>query len=73
MNSKPESDLDLYGSRQQIISDWTNGHVKVCELLQSADDSIFEQPVQLDRWAQMFRQTFILTRKSGKEKETKLR
>lgn len=51
MNSRPQADLSPYGTREQIIADWSNGHRQIIHLLETTDDRVFDQPVQLERWS----------------------
>ena len=53
MLSKPEADASIYASKDELISTFLAGHDEVANLLQSSDDSIFSQSVQLPRWAEV--------------------
>ncbi|MEM7454147.1 MAG: DinB family protein [Planctomycetota bacterium] len=50
MQSKPESEKSLYASREELINEYVAGHDAVTALLRQADESIFSNPVQLERW-----------------------
>ncbi len=50
MLSKPELDPSIYADKDTLLAEWSAGHETVRQLLQSADDSIFEMDVQLERW-----------------------
>jgi len=50
MLSKPEATRDIYASKEELVVAFVNGHTQITELLANADDSIFAQNVQLERW-----------------------
>ena len=50
MKSRPESDRNLYPSKQEMIETFVAGHEVVTELLSGTDDSVFDKPVMLERW-----------------------
>ena len=50
MLSKPEADASIYSDKDTLLQEWRDGHEAVRQLLASADDSIFEQDVLLERW-----------------------
>ena len=50
MLSKPQSDPSIYPSKQALVDRFVQGHEEVIELLNAADDSIFQNPVRLERW-----------------------
>lgn len=50
MQSKPQSDRSIYPTKQELVDEFVRGHQQVIELLQSADDSVFENPIRLERW-----------------------
>ncbi len=51
MLSRPESDPQIYPSKAELIETFQRGHREIAELLGGCDESIFEQPVHLPRWA----------------------
>ncbi len=53
MLSKPQQDASLYASKEQLVDDWISGHDQITELLKQADDSLFQQKIQLARWAEI--------------------
>lgn len=50
MQSKPETELNVYPAKADLLNDFVAGHERVADLLKSADASILEQAVTLDRW-----------------------
>lgn len=50
MLSKPQADRSLYPAKEELVTAFTTGHERIAKLLQSADDSILEQAIQLPRW-----------------------
>jgi hypothetical protein len=50
MNSRPETEFGIYGTRLRILADWSRGHEAVCELLQHCDNTLFGRSVHLERW-----------------------
>ena len=50
MLSKPEADASIYADKESLLKEWVEGHEAVRQLLQSADDSIFENDTLLERW-----------------------
>lgn len=53
MLSKPESDRSIYASKDQLMDEFIRGHEEVAQLLAEADDSIFENQIQLPRWQEI--------------------
>ena len=51
MLSKPEGDIAIYASKEELITTFVEGHVQVAQLLAEANDDVFAQPVRLERWA----------------------
>ena len=50
MQSKPESDLEIYGSKDDLLNTFVDGHQNVTALLQSASADVLQNPVPLERW-----------------------
>jgi len=50
MQSKPEPSLDVYASKEELVSSFVAGHEQVAELLGNAEDSMFATPIKLPRW-----------------------
>ena len=50
MQSRPETDRSLYASKQELVEQFIQGHERVIELLESADDSVLDNPIRLPRW-----------------------
>lgn len=50
MLSKPEADSSLYAPKQQLVETFVEGHERVGQLLEQADDSILALPITLPRW-----------------------
>ena len=50
MLSKPESDPDLYESKDQLITTFLDGHQRVRELLQEHGDAALQNEIKLPRW-----------------------
>jgi hypothetical protein len=47
----PQDDIACYGSKQKIISHFTEGHEQVAQALLSAPPEAFTGPPSLERWA----------------------
>lgn len=52
MQSKPERDRSVYASKDQLVADFVAGHKQIVDALGSATDTVFDQPIVLERWAQ---------------------
>ncbi len=50
MQSKPESDVSLYASRDELVEAFVSGHDRVTKLLENSGDDCFEQTMILERW-----------------------
>jgi hypothetical protein len=50
MQSKPEQDRSFYPSKTELINEFVAGHEKVVRQLETADDSILANEIQLERW-----------------------
>ena len=50
MNSKPESDDGIYASKGELLKEFVEGHERVAKLLESADVSMLESDISLERW-----------------------
>ena len=50
MDSQPEADASIYAPRDELMAEYEKGHRQVADLLVAADDSLFDQQVNLDRW-----------------------
>ena len=51
MLSSPKSDPEIYPCRNELIESYLQGHLEVADMLTESNDSIFELPVKLPRWA----------------------
>lgn len=51
MLSSPESDPSVYASKEALLESFNAGHRSVVDLLSQQDDAVFQQAVQLPRWA----------------------
>ena len=54
MQSKPQQDATLYGSKQQIIDAFVKGHADVAAALREGGDAALEKPMPLERWKPSF-------------------
>jgi hypothetical protein len=45
MLSQPTSDPSTYQSKEELIAEFTNGHLAIAELLGNEDDRVFEKTV----------------------------
>lgn len=50
MMSKPESDRSIYQSKDELVTEFVEGHDRMVELLSSAEENVLSQPVVLPRW-----------------------
>lgn len=50
MKSKPEADRSIYASKDELVADFVSGHERVEQALCGADDSLWGQPLKLERW-----------------------
>ena len=50
MQSKPISDSSIYQSKEELVAEFTNGHLVIAELLGNEDNRVFEKTVTLPRW-----------------------
>ena len=55
MLSKPESEASVYASKSDLINTFASGHDAVTEALKGAGDDLFDQPIELPRWKDVFR------------------
>ena len=55
MQSKPESDRSIYASKSELIDTFSTGHEAVATALKSASDDLFDQPIELPRWKEPFK------------------
>ncbi|MCP4095512.1 MAG: DinB family protein [Planctomycetaceae bacterium] len=53
MLSQPTSDPSTYQSKEELIAEFTNGHLAIAELLGNEDDRVFEKTVALPRWQEV--------------------
>lgn len=53
MLSKPELDRSIYASKDELLHEFLVGHDEVTKLLAAADNSMFDQKVQLPRWSEV--------------------
>ena len=53
MLSKPEADGSIYASKDDLVGEFVAGHDRVMDLLETADESVFQLPVQLPRWQEI--------------------
>ncbi|MCH2178135.1 MAG: DinB family protein [Mariniblastus sp.] len=51
MLSSPESDPNVYAPKEELLESFMAGHRSVADLLSQESDAVFEQAVQLPRWA----------------------
>ena len=54
MKSHPEQDASLYGTKEQLIATFKQGHGELDELMQSVDVAVFEKRMPLERWQTRF-------------------
>ncbi|MEX2213082.1 MAG: DinB family protein [Phycisphaeraceae bacterium] len=54
MQSKPEQDAALYGTKQQIIDTFLKGHADVAAALSAASEAALEKAMPLERWRAPF-------------------
>ena len=52
MQSKPKTDRSVYASKDELVSAFVHGHEKVANALSAASETVFDQPVVLERWQQ---------------------
>jgi len=50
MKSKPEADRSIYASKDGLVADFITGHERVEQALRAASDSLWDQPLELERW-----------------------
>ena len=50
MQSKPEQDASLYGSKQQIMDTFLQGHTDVAAMMRQVGEAGFEHAMPLERW-----------------------
>ena len=50
----PVYDIKAYGSKQKVVSWYTEGHEKVAQALLAARPEAFRQPPSLERWAKVY-------------------
>jgi hypothetical protein len=50
----PVDDIKAYGSKEKIVSWFSDGHEQVAQALLSAKPSAFTRPPSLERWAKMY-------------------
>jgi len=50
MKSKPEADRWIYASKDELVADFVTGHERVEQALRGASDSLWGQPLKLERW-----------------------
>ncbi len=50
MKSQPEADRSVYASKDELVADFVTGHERVERALREADDSLWGQPLALERW-----------------------
>lgn len=53
MLSKPTSDPSAYQSKEELVAEFTNGHLAITELLGNEDNHVFEKLVTLPRWQEV--------------------
>ncbi len=51
MESRPLLSAAEYAPLSEIIQAWNAGHDTICALLETQDETVFERPVQMERWA----------------------
>ncbi|MCC6680365.1 MAG: DinB family protein [Phycisphaeraceae bacterium] len=54
MKSKPETDASLYPSKDELLAAWVKHHEDIAAALAGADESLFDQPMPLERWKKPF-------------------
>ena len=54
MQSKPESDVSIYSSKDEMMKQFAEGHETVARLLENANDDILEMEMSLERWKPVF-------------------
>jgi hypothetical protein len=50
MLSQPAADRSIYALKDELVARFTTGHQRITELLQSADDAMLDQTINLPRW-----------------------
>jgi hypothetical protein len=50
MKSKPEADRSIYASKEELVAYFVAGHERVEQALRAASDSLWDQPLKLERW-----------------------
>jgi len=53
MLSTPQSDRNLYPTKQELVETFVVGHERIAQLLRDADDTVLERPINLPRWKQV--------------------
>ncbi len=51
MESRPLLSSSEYAPLSEIIQQWNAGHDAIVALLETQDETVFERPVQMERWA----------------------
>lgn len=60
MHSAPQGTRGVYATRADLIGTFVEGHARVRDLLESATDAVFDNPVRLERWKPSFGSAAIL-------------
>jgi hypothetical protein len=54
MQSKPQQDATLYGTKQQLIDAFVKGHTDLAAALREVGDAAIDKPMPLERWKAPF-------------------
>ncbi len=54
MKSKPEADASLYAGKDELLAAWVKNHEDIATALAGADESLFDQPMPIERWRKPF-------------------
>ena len=60
MQSSPQMDRSIYASRDELVRQYSDGHLKVKQLLETTDDSVFGKQIRLPRWQPVFANAGVL-------------
>ncbi|QDU71734.1 DinB superfamily protein [Mucisphaera calidilacus] len=54
MQSKPESDLGIYGTPEALVAAYVKGHEAVAGALENADEAAIQRAMPIERWTGRF-------------------
>ncbi len=60
MHSAPQMVAGVYAAKSELMGTFAAGHARVRDSLESATDSVFDNPVRLPRWQPLFGSAAIL-------------